>query len=75
MGGGDKGIEIVYGEDFVLGRLAQPRQDKNLLYQHNKPNEPTKEGQEGQFVLSESPLISVSTISRGHPSLVSLGTG
>jgi len=24
-----------------LGRLGQPRQDKNLLYRHDKPNEPT----------------------------------
>jgi hypothetical protein len=44
---GDNGIEIVYGEEtkyFVLGQLEQPRQDKNLLYWHDKHNEPTKEG-------------------------------
>ncbi len=44
-GDGDKGIEIVYGKEkiyFVLGRLEQPRQNKNLLNQHDKPNEPTK---------------------------------
>ncbi len=43
----DKGIEIVYGElkkYFVPGRLEQPRQNKNLLYRYNEPNEPTKEG-------------------------------
>ncbi len=28
---------------FELGRLGQPRQDKNILYQHDKPNESTKE--------------------------------
>ncbi len=47
LGDGDKGIEIVYGEEkkyFVLGRLEQPRQIKNLMYQHDKPNETTKEG-------------------------------
>jgi hypothetical protein len=38
-----KGIEIVYGEEkyFVLGRLEQPRQEKNLLYRHEEPKEPT----------------------------------
>ncbi len=29
---------------FVLGQLMLPRLNKNLLYQHNKPNLPTKEG-------------------------------
>jgi hypothetical protein len=29
---------------FVQGRLEQPSQNKNLLYRHEKPNEPTKEG-------------------------------
>ncbi len=43
---GDIWSEIVYGEvkKFVLGRLEQARQDTNLLYRHDKPNEPTKEG-------------------------------
>jgi hypothetical protein len=27
---------------FVLGRPEQPRKNKNLLYQHDKPYEPTK---------------------------------
>jgi hypothetical protein len=48
MGDGDKGIEIVCGEVkkkyFVLGRLEQPKQNKNLSYRHDKPNRPTKEG-------------------------------
>jgi hypothetical protein len=42
---GDKWIEIVYGEEkiyFVLWRLEQPRQDKNLWYLHEEHNEPTK---------------------------------
>jgi hypothetical protein len=56
---------------FLLGRLEKPRQKKNLVYRHNKPNEPTKEGLLS-FVLFESLLTSVSTVSRGHLSLVSL---
>jgi hypothetical protein len=52
---------------FILGRREKPRQDKNLLYWHDKPNEPTKE-RHLSFVLFES----VSTVSRGHTSLVSL---
>jgi hypothetical protein len=48
-----------------------PRQDKNFLYSHEEPNEPTKDGPIS-FVLFESPFASVSTILRGHPSLVSL---
>ncbi len=51
--------------------LGQPRQDKNLFYWHEKPNELTKEGLLS-YVLSESPFISVSTVSRGQLSLVSL---
>jgi hypothetical protein len=53
---------------FVLDRLEQPRQDKNLFYRHEKPNEPTKEGPLS-FVLLEFPFASVSTVSRGYPSL------
>jgi hypothetical protein len=66
---GDKGIVIVYGEEryFVLGRLEQQRQNKNLLYRHDKPNEPTMDGPLS-FVLFESPFTSVSTVSRGNPS-------
>jgi hypothetical protein len=56
---------------FVFGRLEQPRQNKILLYRHGKPNEPTKEGPLS-FVLFESQFTSVSTVSRGHPSQVSL---
>jgi hypothetical protein len=46
LGNGGKGIEIVYGEGkkySALGRLEQPRQNKNLLYQQDQTNEPTKE--------------------------------
>jgi hypothetical protein len=71
LGDGYKGMEIVHGEEkyCVLGRLEQPRQNKNLYYRYGKPKEPTKEGPLST-VLFESPFTSVSTVSRGHPSLV-----
>jgi hypothetical protein len=60
-------------QDFVLGRLEQPRKNKNLLYRHDKPDEPTKKGPLSfYFVLFESPFTSVSKVIRGHLSLVSL---
>jgi hypothetical protein len=65
----------VYGEEkkilCTVGRIEQPRQDKNLLYRHEEPNEPNEEGPL-LFVLFESPFAPVSTVSRDHPSLVSL---
>jgi hypothetical protein len=67
LGEGDKVIEIVYGERkkyFVLDRLKQPRQNKNLLYWHDKPNDPTMEGPLS-YVLFESPFTLVLTVSRG----------
>ncbi len=51
---------------FVLSRLEQPRQDKNLLYRHEEPNEPTK--RISFICILESLFASVSTVSRGHPS-------
>jgi hypothetical protein len=56
---------------FILGRLEQPRQTKNLLICPDKPYKPTKEGPLS-FILFESPFASVSTVSRGHPSVVYL---
>ena len=56
---------------FVLGQLEQPRQNKNLLYWYDKPNEPTREGPLS-FVLFESPFTSVSTLSQPGPPLSSL---
>jgi hypothetical protein len=50
---------------FVLGPLEQPRHDKNLMYRHDEPNEPTKEGPLS-FVFFESPFASVLTVRRGH---------
>ncbi len=72
LGNRDKRIETVYGDEkiFFTGP-EQPRQDKNLLYRHNEPNELTKEGPLS-FVPFGSPIASVSTVSRGHQSLVSL---
>jgi hypothetical protein len=63
----------VYGEEkiFCTGMTRAAKAEKNILYRHDNPNEPTKEGPLS-FVLSESPFTSVSTISRGHPSLVTL---
>jgi hypothetical protein len=60
----------VYGEENnILSRgLEQSRQDKISTRQ---PNEPIKEGPL-LFALFESPFSSVSTVSRGHPSLVFL---
>jgi hypothetical protein len=73
LGNGDNGTEIVYGEGKICctmpTRIAKTEQ--NLLYLHVNPNIPTKEGPLS-FVLFESPFTSVSTVSRGHPSLVSL---
>jgi hypothetical protein len=63
---------MVYSEEkyFVLGRLEQPRHDKNLLYQPSEPNEPSKEDYvTSSYVLLESRFASVSTVSRGQPSL------
>ncbi len=42
------------------------------MYRHDEPNEPTKEGHLS-YVLPESPSASVSTVSRGHLSLVFSG--
>jgi hypothetical protein len=69
-----KMIVIVYGEEkcVVLGRLEQPRQEKSILYWHDNPRETTKKGLLS-FVFFESPFTSVSTVSRGHPPIVSLG--
>jgi hypothetical protein len=53
---------------FVLSRLEQPRQNKNLLYRHYMPlpNEPTREGPL-LSVLFEPPFPSVSNSEQGPP--------
>jgi hypothetical protein len=55
----------------IQGRLEQPRLNKNLLYWRDKPKKPTKKGPLSN-VLFETRFASVSTVSRGHPSLRSL---
>jgi hypothetical protein len=58
---------------FCTG-LTKAAKAEQKMYRHDQPNEPTKEGLHSN-VLQESPFASVSTVSRGHPSLVSLGIG
>jgi hypothetical protein len=38
------GTKALRKKIFLLGQLEQPRQNKNLVYRHGKPNEPTKKG-------------------------------
>jgi hypothetical protein len=67
----------MFGEEkkyFVLGQLEQQRQNRYLVYRHNKPNKPPKEGPLS-IVLFESPFTSVSIVSKGHTSLCSLSGG
>jgi hypothetical protein len=61
----------VCGEELYWDDSEQPRQDKNILYRHDEPKEPIREGPLS-FVLHEIPFASVSTVSRSHPTLVSL---
>ncbi len=62
-------ISVWWGKKyFVHCWPEQPRQDKSLFYRHDELNEPTNKGPLS-FVLFKSPFTSVSTISRGHPSL------
>ncbi len=51
---------------LYINYYSGPRQDKTLLYQHDWPNEPTKEGPLS-YVLFESPFASISTVSRATP--------
>jgi hypothetical protein len=55
---------------FVLGQLERPRQNKVSCTGTTSPTNITKEGPFSS-VLFESPFTSVSTVSRGHHSLVS----
>jgi hypothetical protein len=54
---------------FCIGLTRAAKAGQKTIYSHNEPNEPTKEGTLS-YVLQESPFASVSTVSRGHPSLV-----
>jgi hypothetical protein len=72
LGDGDKLIEIMYGEEKnICTGPTKARQDNKLLYRYDEPNEPTKEGPLS-FVLLVFPFVSVSIVSRGHPSPFSL---
>jgi hypothetical protein len=44
--------------------IEKPWQDRIILYQHDEPNELTKEGFLS-YVFQESPFASVLTVSRG----------
>jgi hypothetical protein len=70
LGGRDTQIELVYGEEqnilYIADQSSQGR-IKFCLYWHDEPNVGPL-----TFVLFESPFTSVSTISKGDPSLVSL---
>ncbi len=44
---GRRGKNILY----ILDWLEQPRQDKNLSYWHDEPNEPTKEGPMDEWII------------------------
>jgi hypothetical protein len=74
LGDRDKGIEIVYGEEkiyFVLGRLEQQRQNKNLVYRHGKPK-PRKDAFHLYSLRSHSPQFQQSA---GATLLCSLSGG
>jgi hypothetical protein len=74
LGDGDTKTEIMYGEEKnILYEADQSSHGriKNFLYRHGKPKEPAKEGPPS-FVVHKSSFASVSTVIRGHPSLISL---
>jgi hypothetical protein len=56
---------------FYIGPTRAAKAEKNLVYRQDKPNGPNTEGPLA-FVLFESQFTSVSSVSRGHPSLFSL---
>jgi hypothetical protein len=75
LGDGDTGIEIL-GKIFCTRQaIEQPRLNKNLFY-NVQAQQAQRTNQERTLsnVLFKSPFTSVSTVSRGHPSLVSLST-
>ncbi len=74
LGDRDKGIEIMFGEQKKLYRAIWPTrtskgEQKSLV--PARQAQPTKKGPLS-FVLFESPFTSVTTVSRGYPSLVPL---
>jgi len=70
LGDGDTWIEKTY---FVVSRLEQPRQDKIFFTGMTSPtNQPRKGPFQISIALFELPFTSVSTVRRGHLSLISL---
>jgi hypothetical protein len=69
----DKGIEIVYGEGKNIlnwvDESSQGRAKMSCTSTTSPTNQPRKDP---SLALLKSPFISVSTVSRGYPSLVSL---
>jgi hypothetical protein len=72
LGDRDKGTEIMYGKQkqlyWAIGPTRALKGDQKSLVPARQA-QPTKEGALS-FVLFESPFTSVSTVSRGYPSLV-----
>jgi hypothetical protein len=66
-------IKIVFGEEkiFCNGPTRAAKSEKKSLVPALQAQQPIQEGPLS-FVLFESPFTSVSAVSRGHPSLVSL---
>ncbi len=62
---------VQWGKFFILGWPEQPRFNKSILHRHDEPHEPSKEGTLS-IVIFDSSFTSVSTVSRVHPSLISL---
>ncbi len=72
VAGRDRDIWIEKRKKNIFAGLTRAaRQDNNLLYRHDNPNEPIKEGPPS-FVLQKSLFALVSTVSWGLPSVVSL---
>jgi hypothetical protein len=56
---------------FVQDQTREAKEGQKSFYPPEKPMKPTKEGLLSDIPL-ESPFASVSTVGRGHPSVVSL---
>jgi hypothetical protein len=68
LGDGDKGIGKVYDEEkFCIGATRAAKAKQKSLVPARQAKRTNQE-----FVLFESSFTSVSTVSRDHPSLVSL---
>jgi hypothetical protein len=74
LGDGDIGIEIVYGEEkiFCTGPARAAKTNKICTGTTSPKNQPGKNPLHLSFLCPHSPQFQVPTVSRGHPSLVSL---